>query len=128
MFDPMLAFQTFESTSLTELSERIKWGPRKFVSNLFKKTRFYSRLNEWAVEPYTQQPWSHVMSEPLLQFGPGGLILTVRRHVAVLTTGVSVAACLQYIGYKKPALYVLGGLTFFFVSVRSIIWVLMNWK
>jgi|LauGreSBDMM110SN_4_FD.fasta_scaffold16581_1 hypothetical protein len=34
MFDPMLAYQTFESTSLTELNEREKSGPRKYLQKL----------------------------------------------------------------------------------------------
>ncbi len=35
------------------------------------------------------------MDEPLMQFGPNGLVLTVKRHLAVFTTGLSLAALLQ---------------------------------
>lgn len=128
MFDPMLAYQTFESTSLTELNERTSKGPRKFINDLITHTKFYNKVTEWAVEPYTHQPWSHVMDEPLLQFGPNGVVLTVKRHLAIVTTGASLAACLQLLGLTKQAKYVIGTLSAFLVGVRSIIWILMNWR
>lgn len=28
-----------------------------------------TRLQEWAIDSHTQQPWSHVLAEPLLQLG-----------------------------------------------------------
>ena len=55
----------------------------------------YRKVIDWMVEPYTQQPWSHVMDEPLMQFGPNGLILTVKRHLAVVSTGLSLAVLLR---------------------------------
>jgi hypothetical protein len=40
------------------------------------------------------------MDEPLMQFGPNGLVLTVKRHLAVFTTGLSLAALLQVLTHS----------------------------
>lgn len=64
MFDPMLAFQTFESTSLTELNEREKSEARKFFSNAIQKSPIgvgWRVFTEYMREPYTGQTWEHVM-------------------------------------------------------------------
>jgi hypothetical protein len=57
-----------------------------------------TRLQEWAIDSHTQQPWSHVLAEPLLQLGPRGLVITVERHFAVLLWGTCVASFLRTYG------------------------------
>lgn len=98
------------------------------MTDMIKGTKSYKAIEEWAIEPYTQQPWSHVMNEPLLQLGSGGLILTVKRHLVIVTTGVVSASLFRVAGLKQLSYRVLKCVGVFMLSVRSVIWLLMNWK
>jgi hypothetical protein len=57
MFDPMLAYQTFEASSLTDLADKSNG-----LQNLRQKllaNEHVQKLQEWAIEPHTQQPVSN---------------------------------------------------------------------
>ena len=49
MFKPMLAFQTFADSSLTDLS------PRGGLLGMWKRSRPYKRIESWATDKTTQQ-------------------------------------------------------------------------
>ena len=72
--------------------------------------------------------WSHVLAEPMMQLGPGGPVLTVERHCAVVGIGCLISSYLELKGFSFWAKAVMGGVLGFIVSVRSIIWLLMNWR
>ena len=72
MFKPMLAYQTFEATSLTDLAP----SQGNFVRRL-ANTKAFRKLREWAIDPYTHQPWTHVLAEPLLQVVDETLVLHI---------------------------------------------------
>ena len=127
MFHPMLAFQTFESTSLTDMSSRAAAKPTRFT-RIFKELTAIKKLEEWARDPITLQPWEHVFDEPLLQLGPKGVIITVERQFVVILLGTSLATALRSVGLWKLSNIFLGGTIAFFVGVRSTIALLMNWK
>lgn len=132
MFDPMLVYQTFDASSLHDLQERTFDGKiytfRRMVNNKLEKSDKFRKLENWAVEPYTLQPWSHVFNEPLLQLGPNGMLLTVKRHFFIITGGIGLGLVSYWSGQKNVAKRVAAGVAFFFISVRSTIWILMNWK
>jgi len=124
MFDPMLAFQTFESTSLTDMN-KVRKG--RFVDRL-KNLEPIKRLEEWAVDPVTLQPWTHVFDEPLLQLGPGGYIITVERQFKVILWGAALSAICRAFNKRILSRIFLGSTLAFAATVRSLIWALMNWK
>lgn len=123
MFRPMLAYQTFEHTSLTDVSR-----DRNPVATSLLKTGPMMALREWAADPHTRQPWSHVFAEPLIQFGQHGPVLTVERHCIIFCSFMAAAGAFEYRGQRKRALYALGGGMGFVTTIRSIIWLLMNWR
>ena len=59
---------------------------------LFQSHESIKRLEEWAVDPVTLQPWTHVFDEPLLQLGPGGYVITVERQFKVILWGVALSS------------------------------------
>ena len=65
MFNPMLAYQTFEHSTLADMRDKRKG---KLVQRI-RSHESIKRLEEWAVDPVTLQPWTHVFDEPLLQLG-----------------------------------------------------------
>mmetsp|Transcript_14371 Transcript_14371/g.13869 ORF Transcript_14371/g.13869 Transcript_14371/m.13869 type:complete len:371 (+) Transcript_14371:147-1259(+) len=124
MFHPMLAYQTFESTSLTDVKTHRKGG----MTEKFLHSEPITRLQEWAIDSHTQQPWSHVLAEPLLQLGPRGLVITVERHFAVLLWGTCVASVLRTYGKTDLSNIVLTSMVALTLTVRSLIWALMTIK
>jgi len=123
MFYPMLAYQTFESTTLTDVEQK-----HNRVAKYIMKTSAFQKFCEWAIDPYTLQPWSHVFAEPLLQLGPGGPVLTVERHCIVVGLGCVGAGILELKGHRKYSMAVATGVLGFMGVVRGIIWLLMDWK
>lgn len=123
MFMPMLAYQTFEQTSLTDVNRK-----RNPVARKMLKTGPMMAVREWAADPHTKQPWSHVLAEPLIQFGQYGPVLTVERHCMIFCSFMAAAGTFEYKGQHKRALYALGGGMGFVTTIRSIIWLLMNWR
>jgi hypothetical protein len=120
MFYPMLAYQTFESTSLTDLSRSKPTG----LSQKIKELSAVKMLEEWATDPMTHQPWQHVFDEPLLQLGPRGPIITVERQFAVILWGTSLATALRSFGLKRLSNWLFGGTAAFLSTIA----LLMNWK
>jgi len=129
MFNPMLAFQTFAHTSLTEIepAKNRYRGPRRIIFDFISNTRLMKKIDEWAIEPYTHQPWSHVFGEPMLQIA-GGPVLTVQRHFVIVTTGVVTSTILHQFGLKQMAKVAFSSTVTFIVAVRGLIYLLMNWK
>ena len=123
MFRPMLAYQTFEQTSLTDVSRE-----RNPVARKFLRTGPMMAIREWAADPHTKQPWSHVLAEPLIQLGQNGPVLTVERHCIIFCSFMAAAGAYEMKGQHKRALYALGGGMGFITTVRSLIWLLMNWR
>jgi hypothetical protein len=68
------------------------------------------------------------LAEPLLQLGPKGLVLTVERHFAVFLYGISTALFLHLAGLNFYAKVMLGAVASFTLTVRGLIWLLMNFK
>jgi hypothetical protein len=64
MFHPMLVYQTFEETTLTDVS-----SSRGVVANRLVRTKAVQTVNKWAVDSTTMQPLSHMLAEPLLKIG-----------------------------------------------------------
>ena len=95
---------------------------------MLKESQKLKKLESWAIEPYTLQPWTHVFNEPLLQIGPNGVLLTVKRHFIIVTGGVSIGLASWVAGQRAVAKSIFAGVALFFVSVRSTIWLLMNWR
>jgi hypothetical protein len=86
------------------------------------------KIDEWAVEPYTHPPWSHVFGEPMLQIYPGGPILTVQRHCVIVTAGVVATTLFRQFGLNSLSSLALKGTLSFIITVRGLIFLLMNWK
>lgn len=63
-----------------------------------------------------------------MQLGPNGAVLTVKRHLALTGSGLSIAVALRAIGrtHLSNVVFRLVGAAAF--SVRFTIWLLMNWK
>lgn len=121
MFDPMMAYQTFDSTSLTEL-------PRGGLLGRIKNSRAYQALDSWATDKYTKQTMSHTLEEPLLQLTQNGPTLTVERHLLVGFVTSVAAAISHALGHEAVARGLMTGLAVFTVAVRSMIAVLMRLK
>ena len=100
----MLAYQTFEHTSLTDVSRK-----RNPLTRTLLSTWPMKRVREWAADPLTRQPWSHVLAEPLIQLGKNGPVLTVERHCMILASFASAAAMFEYRKQHKKALCAAGG-------------------
>ena len=163
MFHPVLVYQTFDSTSLTDLpassisspSTMANIGTGRSIPGKVKAslsglvgsdvinatsltggfslqktaTSVLSRRLRWLVaDPYTQQPISHVLDEPLIQFGPGGPLLTVGRHAKIFSVMMILASYFSLCGQRFLSKLFFGGAVGFVVSIRSLIWLLMNWK
>lgn len=122
MFDPMMAYQTFDSTSLTEL-------PRgRGILGRIKSSRAYKTLDRWATDKYTKQTMSHTLEEPLLQLTQHGPTLTVERHL-LLVAVTTLAACVsEVLGHHDVARWLMTGLAMFTVGVRSMISMIMRLK
>jgi hypothetical protein len=164
MFDPMLVYQTFEDTTLTDLSPSTaystspataspspasSWATHdgsasspgtttsvvpgsassvvrsKLIQPSWQRVQAWNR---WTADPTTKQPWSHVLAEPLLQLTPLGPVLTVQRYVLIVSTCVLSSGLLQIWGKPQVARMVLQGMMSFAVTIRALIWLLMNWK
>ena len=121
----MLVFQTFEDTSLTDITShtQVKMAREKIASLAPVQS-----LNAWARDPVTLQPWTHVLAEPLLQLGPRGPIITVERHCLIVIGGMCLSGYLQLLGYSDWAKYARRAVYGFMITVRSVIWLLMNGK
>jgi len=160
MFHPVLVYQTFDSTSLTDFPTSSLSSPSTVAniepghslpskmkatlvgSDAINSTRFtggfslqktatsvLSRRLRWLVaDPYTHQPISHVLDEPLIQFGPGGPVLTVGRHAKIFSVMLFLASYFSLCGQRFLSKLLFGGAVGFAVSIRSLIWLLMNWK
>lgn len=128
LMDPMLVFQTFESTQLTDFSSdsTMKLGSR--IPLLAKVTQRLNKMKNFTVDYQTNQSLSHILDEPLIQLGPRGPIITVERHTAVVLSGCLLASLLQAAGLKFYSRSVMAAVGAFIMSVRSIIWLLMNWR
>ncbi len=69
-----------------------------------------------------------MLEEPLLQLGPVGPVLTVERHLLVVAGGLVAAAVSSLLGHAQLSRALLAGIAAFSVGVKSLIWILMNWK
>ena len=123
MFKPMLAYQTFEHTSLTEVNRE-----RNAVAKKMLSTGPMMKLRRWAADPYTKQPWSHVLAEPLIQLGNNGPVLTVERHCMIVGSFVVATALFECRGQHKKAMMAVGGSMAFMTTIRTLIFLLMNWR
>lgn len=147
MFDPVLVYQTFDSTSLTDLPSAgthptpnavqavkrafplLSYSDKKDNNSLQGVVSSFPRSLNWlTADPHTLQPFHHVMEEPLIQLGPRGPILTVGRHVKIVGALVVLASFLSATGQKYLSRVLFGSAVSFVISVRSIIWLLLNWK
>jgi len=122
IFSPMLVYQTFADTTLSEVDSR------DYVAKYVKRSQMYKKLEVLMADPYTHQPLQHVLDEPILQLGPGGLIITVERHIKFMGWGILLSAALHSLGYRRLMRSVAGITLGFVASVKTILWVLMNWK
>jgi len=121
MFDPMMAYQTFDSTSLTEL-------PRGGILGRIKSSGSYKSLDKWATDKYTKQTMSHTLEEPLLQLTQRGPTLTVERHLLLFFATTLAAAISHAFGRDDIARWLMTGLAVFTVAVRSMISAIMRIK
>jgi hypothetical protein len=121
----MLVYQTFADTSLTDMTTLAKTVQDK---QLMQQLSPSLAMDRWLEDPVSKQPLTHVLGEPLLQVGPGGPVLTVERHMAVIITGLSLATYFEYLGRKTLARFITGSVIGFTLLVRGIIYLLMDWK
>ena len=63
MFSPMLVYQTFEDTSLSDVKSKDK------IAKIVKKSSMYKKLEGLLSDHYTHQPLQHVLNEPIIQLG-----------------------------------------------------------
>jgi GR25 family glycosyltransferase involved in LPS biosynthesis len=63
MFRPMLAYQTFEHTSLTDVSRK-----RNPVARKVLKSGPGQAMRQWTADAHTKQPWSHVSKRILFYY------------------------------------------------------------
>ena len=104
-----------------------------FNSTLFpryvKRSSLYKRLEVALADKYTHQPLQHVLDEPIIQLGPGGLVITVERHLKWIGWGMGLAMALNLFSSTKFMVKVIGGLIVSFcAAIKGITWILMNWK
>ncbi|KAJ1401494.1 hypothetical protein B484DRAFT_405706 [Ochromonadaceae sp. CCMP2298] len=112
MFHPMLAYQTFEDTSLTDVDKT-----HNKMSQFIVTSKAVQRLDSWCRDPHTLQPWSHVLAEPLIQIGPRGPVLTVERHCLVVGSGCVAAIVLEKAGMRTLSKIAGGATLTFFVTM-----------
>lgn len=98
------------------------------MTNMITASKTFKRFLDWAKDPYTDQPWSHVFAEPLMQMGPGGFVITVERHFIFVTSGALAATILELKGMRKASRIVAGAVVMGMATVRGLIWLLMNWR
>eukprot|EP00981_Chlorochromonas_danica_P009633 scaffold2798_cov160-Ochromonas_danica.AAC.2 len=72
--------------------------------------------------------WSHVLAEPLLQLSPVGPVLTVQRYCTIVFSCIVVSGVCELFGRHGIAKTMIQGMVSFAVTVRALIWLLMNWK
>mmetsp|Transcript_1923 Transcript_1923/g.1726 ORF Transcript_1923/g.1726 Transcript_1923/m.1726 type:complete len:368 (-) Transcript_1923:104-1207(-) len=132
LFNPMLAHQTFDSTELTDfpihLTTSLSTHSNNYLSLSSVYEKIHRRINGIIVDKHSKQPLSHVLAEPMIQFGPGGPVLTVERHCAVVLSGCALASVLKAMGYNRYANFALSAVGSFIMSVRAVIWLLMHWR
>ena len=123
MFRPMLVYQTFADTTLQDVESK------DAVARYVKKSSLYKQLEEALADKYTHQPLQHVLDEPIIQFGTGGLVITVERHLKWLGWSFALAMALNsFASTKFMVKLVAGAAVTFCASVKGITWLLMNWK
>ena len=125
MFSPMLVYQTFEDTSLSDVKSKDR------IARYVKKSSLYKKMEVILADKYTHQPLQHVLNEPIIQLGSAsnGLIITVERHLKWVGWGLITAFGLSRFAITKPLVKPVHFLTLSFcVAIKSTVWVLMNWK
>lgn len=121
MFHPMLVYQTFEETSLTDLSPS-----RSMVGDRIVNSKALQKVHQWAVDPTTLQPLSHILAEPLLKVGVNGPVLTVERHLAIVFWGIVTSTIAYRLGLRSLAMTLAGGSAAFTLLVRTLISILIR--
>ena len=121
MFHPMLVYQTFEETSLTDLSPS-----RGVVGDRIVNSRALQKVNKWAVDHTTLQPLSHMLAEPLLKIGVNGPVLTVERHIAIVFWAIISSSIAYRLGLRNLAMTLAGGSAAFTIVVRTLITILIR--
>lgn len=118
----MLVYQTFADTTLSDVESR------DAVAKYVKRSKMYKKFEMLMMDPYTHQTLQHMLDEPILQLGPGGLIITVERHIKFIGWGFLLSAALQLLGYRRLMRASIGVTLGFVASVKTLVWILMNWK
>ena len=122
MFSPMLVYQTFADTTLQDVDSR------DAVAKYVKRSLLYKKMEAALADPYTQQPLQHVLDEPIMQLGPGGLVVTVERHLKWMGWGILLSTTLQGLGYKVLVRIIVTSTVGLFATIKGIVWILMHWK
>lgn len=123
MFRPMLVYQTFADTTLSDVASK------DAVARYVKRSSLYKRLEIALADKYTHQPLQHVLDEPIIQFGSGGVVVTVERHLKWIGWGMALAMAFNLFSSTKFMVKVIGGvIVSFCATIKGITWILMNWK
>lgn len=131
MFDPMLAYQSFDSSTLLETSPAGGGGDstnsRGLLRHLLSQAAQVSPLlPAWARDPHTRQPWRHALAEPLLQLGSRGPVLRNAQVLALSGGGLLLAAASALMGQRRAGGALLWGTASFVVLVKLLVELLLR--
>lgn len=118
MFNPMLAYQTFDSSTLVEYRKGNENTENSILQRVFKNSR----------DPFTRQTWQHALSEPLLQLGAraGGPVLRNYQVVAVCGGGLLLATLSHFLQLKRSGNVILKATMLVIILLKILISLLLK--
>ena len=125
MFDPMLAYQSFETSTL--LNQSTLDMNSKILPELLRG-QVSCLLPNTARDPFTRQTWKHALSEPLLQFGKHGPVLRNDQYIAICSVGMLLAASFKRSNSTTISKAIVQGTAGFAVLVKVLITLLLSSK
>lgn len=122
MFDPMLAYQSFGASTLTDRENSLS------TFRCLARGEVGCLIPQSWIDPFTRQPWAHALSEPLLQFTNSGPMIRSDQLLSVCSAaviGAGVSHGMRWYALRRGLVGVAVGL---FVLVKLLITLLLNSK
>lgn len=136
MFNPMLAYQSFDSSTLIDQSPGDALKRNSLLRHLLRAEVGAALPSSWR-DPFTRQPWRHALAEPLLQLpavsslwgvGGRGLVLRTDQCMAATSAGLVLAAISHLLRRPWLRTMLLKGALAFAALIRVLIALLLHSK
>lgn len=137
MFNPMLAYQSFASSTLVDHSNR--GTHRNSLLGQLLHAEVGALLPPTVADPFTRQPWRHALAEPLLQLpaasamtpwrrsgGGEGRVLRTDQCLAMCCAGGLLAMTCHFLRFHWLTTMLLRGTVGFAVLIRVLIGLLLH--